>query len=51
MLAGIAEGQRIEKLSRELQSRMSNRRLYVTRVEPILDSEGELQGYMAFTRQ
>jgi hypothetical protein len=51
MLAGIAENQRIEKLSRELQSRMSNRRLHVTRVEPILDSEGELQGYMAFTRQ
>jgi hypothetical protein len=30
---------------------MSNRRLSVTRVEPILDSEGELQGYMAFARQ
>jgi hypothetical protein len=51
MLAGIAENQRIEKLSSELQNRMANRRLYVTRVEPILDSEGELQGYMAFTRQ
>ena len=32
-------------------SRMSNRKLAVTRVEPILDSEGELQGYMAFARQ
>jgi hypothetical protein len=51
MLEGIAEGQRIEKLSRELQHRMSNRRLHVTRVEPILDSEGELQGYMAFALQ
>jgi len=30
---------------------MSNRRLVVTRVEPILDSENELQGYMAFARQ
>ena len=51
MLDGIAENQRIDKLSRELQNRMSNRRLRVTRVEPILDSEGELQGYMAFARQ
>jgi hypothetical protein len=51
MLAGIAENQRIEKLSRELQNRMSDSHLHVTRVEPILDSEGELQGYMAFTRQ
>jgi hypothetical protein len=34
-----------------LQSRMSNRKLSVTRVEPIRDSEGELQGYMAFARQ
>jgi hypothetical protein len=51
MLGGIAENQRIEKLTLELQRRMSNRRLRVTRVEPILDSEGELQGYMAFARQ
>jgi hypothetical protein len=29
---------------------MSNRHLKVIRVEPILDSEGELQGYMAFAR-
>ena len=51
MLAGTAENQRIDKLSLELQRRMSNHRLRVTRVEPILDSEGELQGYMAFARQ
>ena len=50
-LAGIAENQRVAKLTVTLQSRMSNRRLSVTRVEPILDSEGELQGYMAFARQ
>src|SRR3954470_21802690 len=36
MLDGIAENQRIEKLNSELQKRMSNRRLRVTRVEPIL---------------
>ena len=49
-LAGIAEGQRVAKLTDVLQSRMANRRLKVIRVEPILDSEGGLQGYMAFAR-
>jgi len=49
-LAGIAENQRVARLTDVLQSRMSNRRLKVIRVEPILDSEGELQGYMAFAR-
>ena len=51
LLAGTAENQRVAKLTVALQSRMSNRRLVVTRVEPILDSENELQGYMAFARQ
>jgi len=49
-LEGIAGNERVAKLTVALQSRMSNRRLSVTRVEPILDSEGELQGYMAFAR-
>jgi hypothetical protein len=51
LLAGTAENQRVAKLTAVLQARMSNRRLAVTRVEPILDSEDELQGYMAFARQ
>jgi hypothetical protein len=51
LLAGIAENQRVGKLSEILQTRMSNRRLHVIRVEPILDSEGELQGYLALARQ
>ena len=50
LLAKTAENQRVARLTDLLQSRMSNRRLSVTRLEPILDSEGELQGYMAFTR-
>jgi hypothetical protein len=50
LLEGTAENQRVAKLSAVLQSRMSNRRLSVTRVEPIIDSEGELKGYMAFAR-
>jgi hypothetical protein len=51
LLDGTAEPQRIPKLNAELRNRMSNQKLVVTRVEPILDSEGELQGYMAFARQ
>ena len=50
LLAGTAENQRVAELTAALRSRMSNRSLSVTRVEPILDSEGELQGYMAFAR-
>jgi hypothetical protein len=51
LLAGTAEGQRVATLSEALRVRMSNRKLSVTRIEPILDSEGELQGYLAFARQ
>jgi hypothetical protein len=51
MLAGIAENQRVGALSQILQTRMSNKRLHVVRIEPILDSEGELQGYLALARQ
>ena len=51
LLAGTAENERVAKLTTALRTRMSNRSLSVTRVEPILDSEGELQGYMAFARQ
>ena len=49
-LAGVAEAQRLPKLTQVLQVRMSDRHLQVTRVEPVLDSEGGLEGYMAFTR-
>jgi hypothetical protein len=51
LLDGTAESQRVPKLTAELRNRMSNKNLVVTRVEPILDSENELQGYMAFARQ
>lgn len=47
-LARIPENERVAKLTEVLQNRTSNRRLIVTRVEPILDDAGELQGYMAF---
>ena len=50
-LSGIAENQWVARLSPVLQTRASNRRLQVTRVEPILNSEGELLGYLALARQ
>jgi len=51
LLDGVAENQRTAKLTEILQRRMSNRRLRVIRVEPILNSEGDLQGYLALARQ
>ena len=50
LLAGVPEPQRVAHLTRVLQLHGSNPRLQVTRVEPVLDSEGGLQGYMAFAR-
>jgi hypothetical protein len=50
LLKNIPENQRVPKLTELLQKRTGNRHLEVIRVEPILDSEGELQGYMAFAR-
>jgi hypothetical protein len=50
LLRKIPENQRVAKLTELLQKRTSNRHVKVIRVEPILDSEGELQGYMAFAR-
>ena len=50
LLDGIPERQRVERLTQVLRTRTSNRRLAVTRVEPIVNSEEERQGYMAFAR-
>lgn len=50
LLAGVPENQRAAKLTQLLRVRTSDRQLQVIRVEPILDSEGELQGYHAFAR-
>jgi hypothetical protein len=50
LLKNIPENQRVPKLTELLQKRTGNKHLQVMRVEPILDSEGELQGYMAFAR-
>jgi hypothetical protein len=50
LLKGVPENERVARLTELLQSSTSNRRLSITRIEPVLDSEGELQGYMAFAR-
>lgn len=50
LLAGVAENQRVPRLTQILRTQAADRRLQVTRIEPVLDSEGGLQGYMAFAR-
>lgn len=50
LMAGIPEMQRVARLTELLKIRTGNKRLNVTRVEPVRDSEGELEGYMAFAR-
>jgi hypothetical protein len=49
-LANIPENQRRARLTARLRQLRGTRDLTVTRVEPILDSEGDLRGYMAFAR-
>ena len=50
MLDGMPEDHQVERLTGVLRTRTGNRRLAVTRVEPILNSEKERQGYLAFAR-
>jgi hypothetical protein len=50
LVAGVAEPERNAKLNHLLQIRTSNKRLNVIRIEPVRDSEGVLEGYMAFAR-
>jgi hypothetical protein len=49
-LTGVPENARVAKLTQELQRRRANSRLHVARIEPILDSEGELLGYTALAK-
>jgi hypothetical protein len=45
-----SQRKRDEKLTDLVQNASSDRRLRVTRVEPVLDSDGELLTYMVFAR-
>jgi hypothetical protein len=50
LLAEIPEEQRTARTTELLRVRTGNRKLQVSRVEPVRDSENELQGYLAFAR-
>lgn len=49
-LAGVAEAGRVATVNRLLQRQPETRRLSAIRVQPIVDVEGGLEGYLAFTR-
>lgn len=49
LLAGVPEDQRLARLSQILKSRTGKTQT-ITRVQPILDSEQEIKGYMAFAK-
>jgi hypothetical protein len=50
LVNSVPEKQRIDKLGKVLSAR-TGKNLTLTRIEPIVDSEGETKGYMAFSRQ
>ena len=49
LLAGVSDDQHLPKVAEILKSR-TGKNVVLTRVEPILDSEQEIKGYMAFAR-
>ena len=49
LLAGVPDDQRLARLGEILKGRTGRKRA-ITRLEPILDSEGETSGYMAFVK-
>lgn len=51
LLSGVPAEQRTGSLTTALQQREGNRHLRVVRIEPIRNSEGELQGFLALTRR
>jgi hypothetical protein len=50
LLNDVAEPERVSATTRILRARSGDRRITVTRVEPVYDSEKELEGFMAFTQ-
>ncbi len=49
LVASVPEAGRLKELSRILTTRTGKTQV-LTRIEPILDSEQEIKGYMAFAR-
>ncbi len=50
VLTGVSDDQRAGAVTQLLRMRTGQQGLRVTRIEPVLSSEGELQGYIAFAR-
>jgi len=50
LLADVPEGRRMAEVTEILRNRTGNRRLEISRVQPVGNSENEIQGYMAFAR-
>lgn len=51
LLEGVPEAQRDAKVTEILRSRTGDRRLEISQVQPVWNSEKEIQGYMAFARR
>lgn len=49
LLAGVPEEQRLATLTTILRNRTGKTRT-ISRLEPVLNSEGEIEGYMAFAK-
>lgn len=50
LLSNTPENERLTRLNELLRERTGNKRWAVTRFQPVMNSEGELQGYMAFAK-
>ncbi len=51
LLEGVPEAQRDARVTEILRDRTGDRRLAISQVQPVWNSEKEIQGYMAFARQ
>jgi hypothetical protein len=49
LLSGVPEGSRVGRAA-DLVKSQYKRRMNVTRVEPLMDAEMEVTGYMAYTQ-
>lgn len=50
LLSGLSKEQQSDKLVQILQKFTHQKRVTVTRVQPIADSDGETKGYMVFAK-
>jgi hypothetical protein len=50
LVVSVPEQQRLDRLGKVLSAR-TGKKLTLTRIEPIFDSEKEIKGYMAFSQQ